>query len=357
MVPYLSLMAVKPRQRGERDEEGATKTAILLFLAGHGVQTFTDIRLYLREKCNIRSPKNLRIHLAGLVKTGLITRCLTGPGKADTYKVESSYKGIKALFGFFQALGREREIMATRHFRSYTGSQDFQQKVILSIIRACILRIDEKAVSPHWQEWMTAQTGHVQESECRLVWDWIRQVRSGDMSSVYCRNFRDLLERYATEDIDAIHSMFFRLLAEYQAVEPQYRSGEYLIMVNEFILPTTYRELAFAMVLNSPSACDYILNKMQKNPLFPSPKLMGQVLEFLALFPEVYDFTIAKGGDTEYLKAIEQSRRQQFMERVDTFSGEPSTYMMIKSLFVHDLVYGKLAEGEIPEEVSRQIIE
>lgn len=247
--------------------------------------------------------------------------------------------------------------MATSYFREYIGSQDFQQKVVLSIIRSCILRIGEKTASPLWQEWILAQTNHIQEAERIMVWDWIRQVRAEDISSIYCRNFRELRENYATEDIDAIHSMFFRLMAEYQAIDSQYKSEEYMIMVNEFVLPASYRERAFAMVQNSPDACDYILNKMHENPLFPSPKLMGQVLEFLTLFPEIYDFTISTGGNTSYLNDIDKDIRQKFIERVFTFSGEPSTYMMIKSLFVHDLVYGKLVNGKIPDNILSLIIE
>ena len=350
-------MAGKPRRRGEREQEGTTKAAILLLLAEHGTQSFTEIRLYLREKCNIRSPKNLRFHLLGLTKAGLITCSHSGPGKADTYGMENSYKGIKTLFCYFKSLDRESEVMTTPYFRSYITLQDFQQKVVLSIIRACILQIGEKIGGLLWQEWISAQISHVREADQHLVWEWIRQVRTGDSASIYYRNFRELLEKYATEDIDAIHSMFFRLMAEYQTIDPQYRSDEYMIMVNEFVLPASYRERAFSMVQNSPGACDYILNKMHENPLFPSPKLMGQVLEFLALFPEIYDFTITTGGNTNYLNDIDKELRQKFMERVFTFSGEPSTYMMVKALFIHDLVYGKLITEDIPEHILHQIIE
>lgn len=354
MVSNLCCMAVKPRRRGERDQEGATKAAILRFLADQGEQSFTEIRLYLRDQCNMRSPKNLRIHLAGLVKAGLIVRSSHGPGKADTYQLEKSYRGIKALFNFFKVTCREKEIMATPHFRGYISSQDFQQRVILSIIRTSLLQAGEKAMSPQWQDWMAVQMSTMPDEMRRPVLEWMLEVREGDESSVYRRNFTDLLARYRTEDVDAIHSMFFRLMVEYRQIDPQYRSDEYMIMVNEFILPAQYRKHTFAMVQISPAACDYILNRMEDNPLFPSPKLMGQILEFLALFPEVYDFTIPEGGNTRYLDSIDKELRRQFMESVFTFSGELSTYMMVKALFISDMVYGRLTE-KVPEQIVREL--
>ena len=357
MVSYLEPMSEKPRHRGERDEEGATKAAILLFLADQDVQSFTDIRLYLRENFNIRSPKNLRIHLSKLEKRGLLSRCSNGQGKANTYRLEKSYRGIRALFNFFRKLNRENEIMTTLHFRSYASSRNFEQKVILNIFRTCILRIGENVSSQQWQEWAAAQTSSTQEDGRLPIWEWIRQVRSGDISNVYYRNFRDLRERYEIEDIDAIHSMFLRLMAEYRVIDPHYTSEEYMtIMVNEFILPSSYRERTFAMLQSSPGACDYILNRMHRNPHFPSPRLMGHMMEFLSLFPEVYDFTITEGGNTGYLKDIDMGHRQRFMERAFRFSGEPSTYMMIKSLFVRDLVYGDLVSGKV-DKITSQIIE
>lgn len=346
-------MSVRPRRRGERDEEGATRAAILLFLADNGEQSFTEIRLYIRDQCNVRSPKNLRIHLAGLVKACLVTRESHGPGKADTYRLDKSYRGIKALFGFFKRLQRENEIMLSPHFREYISSQDFQQKVILSIIRTCILRAGVKVMSPYREEWLAMQTGYMPDELGGPVREWVHAVRDSDETNVFKRNFSDLLARYRTDDIDAIHSMFFRLLDEYRQLNSLYASRDYMIMVNEFILPAQYREKAFAMLRLSPAACDYVLNRMADNPLFPTPKLMGQVVEFLVLFPEVYDFTINEGGNTVYLDAIDKKLRQGFMERVFTFSGEPSTYMMMKAMFIHDMVYGRLTCGsEVPEEIA-----
>ena len=358
MVHNRSCMTVKPRRRGEREEEGTTKATILLLLAGEGEQSFTEIRLYLRDKYNVRSPKNLRIHLAGLREAGLIVRIGHGPGKADTYHLEKSYRGLNVLFNFFRELGRETEIMASPHFRSYVGSRDFQQKVILSIIRACILQAGEKTWSAGWQDWLTTQICCMPIEARRPVLEWAREVREGAEASIFKRNFSDLLTRYRAADVDAIHTMFFRLMAEYRQIDPLYKSEDYMIMVNEFILPTKYREHTFAMLQLSPAACDYVMNRMATNPLFPSQGLMRQVLEFLALFPEIYDFTIPEGGDTRYVDNIDQELRHKFMQRVFTFSGEPSTYVMVKALFIHDLVYGKLTCGsDLPEEIAQLIAE
>ena len=123
-------MSNRPRARGAKEPSGRTKAAILLFLARHGESTFTDVREYLLEKYNIRSAKDIRIHLVDLSddnKLGLIIKTPNGNGNACSYKVREGFNDLKRLFNYLQAQGAGPELMQTKIFIEFTSSKKLLQ--------------------------------------------------------------------------------------------------------------------------------------------------------------------------------------------------------------------------------------
>lgn len=345
------------RSRGEKDAVGRTKCAILLYLAGGDVYSFSSVREHLKETSNIRNTKNIRAHLKGLADEGLILKTSGGNGNADAYEIPREFNVLKRLFNFFKANNALSGLMGTALFARFTASEEFRNKVIISMIRTYLLQIDQIFCNEKTYEKVEKMIRDLPHGNRKTILDWMERIRNGESGDIYKTNFYDMIDRYRVEDIDALHDMFFRLFDLYRSRYPIYTADDYRIMISELIIPENYKVKFFQMIRLSPSACDYVINALYGNALFSSRRLTGYFLSFLALFPEMYDFSIDEHSDMGYVASIDPVLRRDFIGSLSDFRGEPSTYLMVKSLFISDMVYGRLSHAEIPEEIEAEIAE
>ncbi len=139
-------MRVKTRARGEKEPPGRTKSAILLYLADRGESTFTEIRTYLKDEHNIKSSKDVRLHLEDLSaddRLALLHKISHGTGNANTYRIREGFNSLKRLHNYLNGQGLVPALMRTKYFTEYTDSLDFVTKVRTNIIRNSLLELYE----------------------------------------------------------------------------------------------------------------------------------------------------------------------------------------------------------------------
>lgn len=338
-------MSSRPRARGAREPSGRTKAAILLFLAKHGESTFTDVREYLQEKYNIRSAKDVRLHLADLSddnKLGLIIKKPNGKGNACSYKVREGFDDLKRLFNYLKAQGAGPELMQTRIFIDFTSSRNFFKQVqrnvtnnVLTDFYRCLDRDEYIALIEDSME-------HIPPEHKEFLTTWIERLRKHDRSDPLSRSFIGLIEAFGDPDGEQLVKDQVQRIVRNGITEVGQDSLESLL--STIRIPDKYREQVTTVMRFSPSAFDCIMNLNLSNPLFPRNPYMAYAISLL-LSKDEEDIppTVTVKECCEYYRNMPRAFQ------------EPPILVMARSYFVTDLVTGNLTIKEVPEETLRLI--
>lgn len=336
-------MAGKTRARGEREPTGRTKSAILLYLSDNGERTFTEIREHLQERHNIKSSKDVKLHLADLSsddRLALLEKVTHGSGLANSYKIRAGFNSLKRLHNFLNEHGLVPALMKTKYFVDYTSSKAFDTRMRTNIVRNSMLELAEAIRDDRGYEQIKALLQAAGEDREKIL-AWVDRVRASDKDDPLSASFIAIGDMLREGDIDQLGDIFtgiVRLLA----------SEDFFALMEDLIIPASQQEMVKAVRRYSPSALDYLLNSSRSNPLFP-PNI------FLA-----YAFSLILEAPGEYfmagrLPSIDFAPLRQYSKALPRLTSEAPIPLIARSLFVSDMVHGRLAVDDVPEETLKLI--
>jgi hypothetical protein len=339
------MMSSMPRARGAKEPSGRTKAAILLFLARHGESTFTDVREYLLEKYNIRSAKDIRIHLADLSddnKLGFIIKKPNGNGNACSYKVREGFNDLKRLFNYLKAQGAGPELMQTKIFLEFTSSKNFFKQVQLDVINNVLTDFCRCLERDEYIALLKDSMEHIPPEHKEVLTIWIERVRRLDKSDPLSRSFIDLIETFGYPDGEHLAEDQVQRMIRKGITEVGQDSLESLF--STIRIPGKYREQVTTIMRLSPSAFDCVINLNLSNPLFPPNLYMAYAISLLlSMDEEDISPIITVKECCEYTRNMPRA-----------FQGPP-ILVIARSYFVTDLVTGHLTIKEVLEETLRLI--
>ncbi len=208
-------MANRTRARGDREPKGRTKSAILLFLADNGESTFTEVRVHLQELYNIKSTKDVKIHLADLSADdglALIEKVSHGSGNANSYRIRGGFNGLKRLHDYLDMHGRVPAFMRTKYFLEYVDSMDFETKVRTNISRNSLLELYDGILDDRGHERIKALLHDIDENDRAAMAGWMCRVRAGDRDDPLSGSFLALVDLLREGDIDRLGEIFIDLV-------------------------------------------------------------------------------------------------------------------------------------------------
>lgn len=339
-------MSNKPRARGAKEPSGRTKTAILLFLARHGESTFTDVREYLLEKYNIRSAKDIRIHLVDLSddnKLGLIIKKPNGNGNACSYKVREGFNDLKRLFNYLKAQGAGPELMQTTIFIEFTSSRrNFFKQVQLNVMKNVMTDFCRCLGKDEYIALLKDSMEHIPPEHKEALIIWIERVGKQDKSDPLSRSFIGLIETFGYPDGEQLAENQVQRMIRNGVTEVGPDSLESLL--STIRIPDKYREQVTTIMRLSPSAFDCVMNLNLSNPLFTPNLYMAYAISLLLSMDE---------EDISPIITVKECC--EYTRNMPRAFQEPPILIIARSFFVTDLVTGHLTIKEVSEETLRLI--
>jgi hypothetical protein len=338
-------MGTKVRSRGDKEPAGRTKAAILLFLAEHGESTFTEVREHLLERYNIRSQKDIRIHLndlSGDDKLGLADKICKGNGNACSYRIRGGFDNMRRLYNYLKAQGTGQELMRTRLFAEFTSSCDFFVQLKINVICNIMADLHRRMADKDSMASLIDCMGHIPPLQRDELIAWMERVGLRDMSDPLSRSFVELFEVTTAPGAERIVDAYVQRIARrgMAAVGPE----GFNALASDVLIPDRYREPITAILQASPGAFDRVMNLDCDNPLFPRNPFMAYAISQLLAQEEMNGRPIVTIAECcEYAKGIRRVLQ------------EPPIFVIARSHFVADLVAGRLAVKEVPEEMLRLI--
>jgi hypothetical protein len=338
------MMSNKPRARGAKEPSGRTKAAILLFLARRGESTFTDVREHLREKYNMRSAKNIRIHLEELSDDdtlGLIVKKPNGNGNACSYKVREGFNDLKRLFNYLKAQGAGPELMQTKIFTEFTSSRNFFKQVQRNVTNNVLTDFYRCLDRDEYIARLKDSMEHIPPEHKEILTIWIERVRKQDRSDPLSRSFIGLIEAFGDPDGEQLAKAQIQRIVKKGITEVGQDSLESLLSTVR--IPDKYREQVTTLMRLSPSAFDCVMNLNLSNPLFPRNPYMAYAISLLLSTDEDTSPTVTVKECCEYNRNMPRAFQ------------EPPLLVIARSYFVTDLVTRHLVIKEVPGETLRLI--
>lgn len=335
-------MGIRPRARGDKEPAGRTKTAILLRLADNGESTFTEIREHMLERYNIRSQKDIRGHLNDLSddgKLGLLEKKSNGKGNACSYRIRDGFGSLKHLYNYLNTHGAGTELMRTRYFAEFTSSCDFSRKVTINVFGRIISDLYRCMDSDEGIRSLGDRILHVPQGHRDVVLAWMEKVRRRDMSDPLTRQFIELAK--ADSSLDAGEVYMQHIVDRGMATIGL--DGLDAITAS-LMMPVEYWDRVMAILRLSPGAFDYILNMTCDNALFPRNPCL------------VYAILLLGQGEPVCKPALTVEDCIEYARRQPRLSPEPPVFLIARSYFISDLVDGKLAVEQVPDETLKLIL-
>lgn len=344
-------MAGRTRARGDREPKGRTKSAILLFLADNGESTFTQVREHLLERYNIRSSKDVKIHLADLSsddRLALIEKISHGTGNANSYRIRRGFNGLKRLHNYLSAQGQVPALMRTRYFRDYTASMEFTTKVRTNIVRNQLLELYEGMLDDAGHARIKALLRDVDPEDRAAMTAWMERVRAGDREDVLSGSFLAMVDLLKEGDIDLLGEIFMSIIRLMGSDFNSPAIREFAALMYDLNMPGAQLKMVSDIQRLSPGALDYLLNSSKNNRMF-SPNV------FLAY---VFSLILQAPGENympESLPPVDFARYRRYAEAVPRHSSESLIALIARSLFIADMINGRLVSDDVPEETMRLI--
>ncbi|HEY3274593.1 MAG TPA: hypothetical protein VGJ92_12550 [Methanocella sp.] len=344
-------MGNRTRARGSREPTGRTKSAILLFLADNGESTFTQVREHLQEQYNIRSTKDVKIHLADLSaddRLALIEKVSHGTGNANSYRLRGGFNGLKRLHNYLNAQCLVPALMRTRYFREYTGSTEFTTKVRTNIVRNQLLELYEGMLDDAGYERIKAMLRDVDQVDRETMIAWMGRVRKGDREDTLSNSFLAMIDLMREGDIDLLGEIFMGIL---RLMGPDMSSPairEFASLMSELNMPEAQLKMVSDVQRLSPGAFDYLLNSSKNNRMFPPNVFLAYVFSLILQAP-------GENYMPESLPPIDFARYRRYAAAVPRHNDGSPIALIARSLFIADMINGRLASDEVPEETLRLI--
>lgn len=336
-------MGSKTRAKGEREPTGRTKSAIILFLADNGECKATEIRDHLRERYNIKSGKDVKLHLNDLSsddRLAVIEKASHGNGNANTYRIREGFNCLKRLHNFLNRYGMVPQLMKTGYFIDYTSSKAFDTRMRTNIVRNSMLELYEAIRDDDGYEKIMSMLLVTGEDREKLM-EWVDRVRAGDREDTLSGSFLAITDMLKEGDIDHLGEIFTGIIGLLD-------SQDFFALMENLIIPASKREMVTAIRRLSPGALDYLLNSSRNNPLFPPNVFLAYAFSLILESP-------GENFLTGRLPAIDFAPYRRYSMALPRISAEPPIVLIARSLFVSDMVQGRLV-GEPPEDKLRLIL-
>lgn len=344
-------MGGRSRQRGEREPTGRTKLAILLYLADHGECTFTQIRSHLQEQYNIKSAKDVKIHLNDLAsddRLALIAKVSHGNGNANSYRIREGFNSMKKLHNYIDELGAVPALMKTAYFRDYTASLDFETKVRTNIVRNSILELYEGILDDRGYENIKSALDNIDQADWTEMIAWMDRIRAGDRDDTLSGSFLAMVDLLKEGDIDRLGNIFTDIVRLMRTEKTGFMLREFFALMSELSFPESQRELVYAARRLSPSTLDYLLNSSKNNRMFPPNIFLAYVFSLILQMPGENDVP-------DSLPQIDIGLYRRYAATMPQISSISPIVLISRSLFIADMIQGRLVVDEAPEETLRLI--
>ena len=339
-------MGVKSRARGDREPAGRAKAAILLYLAeSGGERTFTELREHMLEHHNIRSQKDIRIHLNDLsddARFGLVAKQSNGNGNACSYRIRDGFCRLSKLYNYLKDHDLGAELMRTRHFREYTASCDFFINVKVHLLCDVMLDLDRCIASDEGTAAIRKTLDHVPPDDQDLLLAWMSCVRHHDLSNPLSRHFTGMINAINSPTAEAAGDAFAQLIMDRGrlVISPEH----FDMLASDILIPDEYRERITAIMRLSPGAFDCIANLNCDNPLFIRNPFLSYVISLL----------LAQ-GETISDPCLTLVQCSEYAAGIPRLAEEPPIFTIARSHFITDLAGGRLAVKDVPAETLRLI--
>jgi hypothetical protein len=343
-------MGGKSRARGEREPAGRTKSAILLYLADNGESAFTQVRIHLQEQYNIKSTKDVKIHLEDLSSDGrlaLIEKISHGSGNANSYRIRGGFNSLKRLHNYLDLQGLVPAFMRTKYFLEYVDSMDFETKVRTNISRNSLLELYDGILDDRGHERIKALLHDIDENDREAMAGWMCRVRAGDRDDPLSGSFLALIDLLREGDIDRLGEIFIDLVQLIREKRGREDLSEFFALMSELSMSEAGQKMVHAARRISPGALDYLLNSSRNNRMFPPNVFLAYVYSLILQSPP--------GETPGSLPPVDFARYRRYAATVPRHTGESPIALIARSLFIADLIHGRLVADEVPEETMRLI--
>lgn len=344
-------MGGRSRQRGEREPTGRTKLAILLYLADHGECTFTQIRSHLQEQYNIKSTKDVKIHLNDLAsddRLALIAKVSHGNGNANSYHIREGFNSMKKLHNYLDGQDAVPALMKTCYFRDYTASVDFETKVRANIVRNSMLELYDGILDFHGFEKIKSALSNIDQADRAAMIAWMDCIRAGDREDILSGSFLAMVDVMKEGDIDRLGNIFTDIVRLMRAEKTDDMRREFFALMSELSYPEGQRELVYAARRFSPGTLGYLLNSSKNNRMFPPNIFLAYVFSLILQMP-------GENYVPDSLPQINIGRYRRYAATVPQISSVSPIVLVSRSLFIADMIQGRLVVDEVPEETLRLI--
>ena len=338
-------MGVKSRARGDREPAGRTKAAILLYLAESGGRTFTEIREHMLEHYNIRSQKDIRIHLNDLsdeVRLGLVIKQSNGNGNACSYRIREGFGSLKKLYNYLKDHDTGAELMRTHHFREYTASCDFFRNVKTHLLSDVLIDLYRCMATIEGRAAILKTMDHVRPEHKEILAAWMARVGNRDMADPLSGNFVRMIDTLCSPEAETAGEAYAQAVMDRgrHVISPE----DFGILASDIIIPDEYRERITAIMRLSPGAFDSMANLNCGNPLFLRNPFLAYVISLL----------LAQ-GETLSLPSLSLAQCSEAAAGIPRLALHPPVFTIARSYFITDMVDGRLAVNEVPAETLRLI--
>jgi len=325
-------------------------------MADNGESTFTQIRSHLQEQHNIKSTKDVKLHLHDLEadnRLALIEKIPHGNGNANSYRIRKGFSSLKRLYNFLNENGAVRELMQTSYFKTFTASPEFFIMVKANLLVNAMLDLYSSITDEEGYSKLTTQLDEISAADRKSIGEWMNKIKDNDRSDPLSGKFLFMLDVVRSGNLDLIIKAG-RAFMEWNGItDAQIVLNLFGDLMPELIIPENQGETVSAILRFSPGAFDYMLNSKNSNALFPTNLFLGyfcsQLLTINAGHPETDDNRIPGRRPFDF-KAY-----KKYETLLPRYSPEPPIILIARSLFVADMIHGKLTVDEIPEETLRII--
>jgi hypothetical protein len=343
-------MGNRTRARGNREPTGRTKSAILLFLADNGESTFTQVRICLQEQYNIRSTKDVKLHLADLAaddRLKLIEKVSHGSGNANSYRIRPGFNSLKRLHNYLDQYGGVPALMKTKYFKDYTASVDFDTSVRSNIVRNQMLELYQGMLDDRDYPKIRRLLDGIEPGDRAAMIAWMDRVRSGDRDDAQSGGFLAMVDLMREGDVDQLTLIYQGLVQQIGARDTPEALNEFFALMSELGVPGSRDDWLAARQL-SPGALDYLLNSSKNNRLFPPNIFLAYVFSLIMGAPG----GVFVPGE---LPLIDFGKFRRYTALLPRYAGAAPILPIVRALFIADMVHGRLIIDEVPEETLQRM--
>jgi hypothetical protein len=178
--------------------------------------------------------------------------------------------------------------------------------------------------------------------------EWMERVRKGDRDDTLSNSFLAIVDLMREGDIDLLGDLFLGIL---RMMGPDMTSPtvrEFAALMAELNMPEDRLRMVSHIQRVSPAALDYLLNSSKNNRMFPPNVFLAYVFSLILQAP----------GDNflpESLPPVDFARYRNYAATLPRYTVEPPIALIARSLFIADMINGRLASDDLPKETMRLV--